>query len=99
MDSSDGPLSDLTVFTAILSQIREKTATKNRHGFFENKLVATCEVEVIDSVIFQRLSSEATALIHTGDYLIDIVGVRDDGDESLLDPEPIRVINRPTSCQ
>ncbi len=97
MDSADGPLSDLTIFSEILSQIREKTATKDRHGFFVNKVVATCEIEVIESVIYQKLSREATLLLQTGDYLIDIVGIRDDADESLLDPEPIRVINRPTS--
>lgn len=97
LDSADGSPSDLSIFTEILSQIREKTATKSRHGFFENKVVATCEVEVVESVIFQKLSRAATLLLHTGDYLVDIVGIREGADESLLDPEPIRVINRPTS--
>jgi len=98
LDSADGPPSDLTVFTSILSQIREKSATRNaKTGYFENRVIATCEIEIVGSVIFQKLSRAATLLLHTGDYLIDIVGVRSDGDESLLDPEPIRVINRPSS--
>ncbi len=98
LDSPSGPLTDLSVFSEILCQIRSKTATRSRKGFFENAVVATCEVETVESVIYLSLSRTATGLLQTGDYLIDVLGLNEGGtDESLLDPEPIRVINRPTS--
>lgn len=97
MESDVGPLSDLSIYTSIKSEIREKTAVKSKRGFFENKIVATCVVTHYESVITLSLSREVTALLQNGDYLIDVVGIRLGADESLLDPEPIRVINRPTS--
>jgi hypothetical protein len=36
--------------------------------------------------------------LHTGEYLIDVVGTLADGShESLLDPEPVVVTNRPSA--
>lgn len=97
LETASGPLTDLTIFSEILSQIREKTATRSHKGFFENAVVVSNTVDTEGSVIFLSLSREQTALLQTGDYLIDILGINEGGtDESLLDPEPIRVINRPT---
>lgn len=99
VDYEGGPYSDLTGLT-LTSEIREKTATRNAKGVFEHKLVATVAVTqsgVTGSTIKQFLTREQTALIPPGDYVIDILAT--DGsavDQSILDPEPIRSIDRPT---
>jgi|SRR6478609_10764026 len=100
LDNEEGPPSDLTGLT-LRSQIRKKFATRNELGIFEHALVATVTVTksgITDSIVTQSLSRQDTTNLQPGDYLIDIVGTDEDGnDESILDPEPIRVINRPTS--
>ena len=99
-DNEAGPLTDLTAFTEFRSQIREKTAVRNRRGIFAHKLVANVEVVVDngESQLTLKLSRAATAALQPGDYLIDLVGSDAQGnDESFLVPEPIRVANGPTS--
>ena len=97
LDNEDGPPTDLSIFETIACQIREKNATRNAKGFFEHKVVATVTIEVNGSVMWLKLSRAVTDKIHTGDYLIDVVASMSDGThESLLDPEPVKVVNRPT---
>lgn len=99
-DNEGGPLTDLTEFDSFVCQIREKTATRNRKGFFEHKLVAdvTVQVDVEGSLILLFLPVATVALLHTGDYQIDLVGVfPDNSTEALLVPEPVVVVNRPTA--
>lgn len=96
-DNEGGPLTDLTQFTSFACQIREKTATRNRKGFFEHKLVAEVTVSVVDSTITLSLPVATVDLVQTGDYLIDLIGIFNDGTtEALLVPEPVVVVNRPT---
>jgi hypothetical protein len=97
-DSEGGPLADLTEFASFRSQIREKNATRNRKGFFEHKLVADVTVTVLESVITLSLPVATVDTLHTGDYLIDLVGIfADASTEALLVPEPVVVVNRPTA--
>lgn len=98
-DSVDGPLSDLSHLTMVRSQIRKKTAVKV-NGIFEHPLVVEVTAELLpDSQTKQSLSRTQTTALETGDYLIDLIGFDADGvDEVLLDPEPIKVINRPTNA-
>ena len=99
LDNEAGPLSDLSHIVSWRSQIREKTAVRNKRGIFAHKLVANVDVTESNSVLIQTLSRAATAALSPGDYLIDIVGSDVSGnDESFLDPEPVRVVNRPTSA-
>lgn len=96
-DNEDGPLADLSHLVEYRCQIREKTATRNRKGFFEHRLVTDVAVEELQSIITLSLTVEQTALLQTGEYQIDLIGIAIDSSvESLLDPEPIRVVNRPT---
>jgi len=99
LDNEDGPLTDLSIFSEIKSQIRERTAKRNpKTGYFENAVVATVAVTFEESVITQTLTRAATYALNVGDYIVDIVGILSEGgDESLLTPEPVRVTNRPTS--
>lgn len=93
LDSEDPTdFADLSVFTAFRSQIREKAATRNKVGKFEHKLVSEVAVGVIGSVVTQTLTRAQTLLLDTGEYLIDLTA----DDEALLEPEPIKVTNRPT---
>ena len=100
-DSIDGPLSDLTDFVEVRSQIREKTALRNeKTGIFENALV-TDVVAVLsgttNSTLTLSLSREIVTMIPPGDYLVDAIGLKENGDyEVFLNPEPIRFTNRPT---
>lgn len=97
LDGENGPPTDLSQFSAIVCHIREKIALRNRQGFFEHKLVATPAVSFSQSVYYLKLSVAAVKLLHTGDYTIDVVAQNPDGSsESLLDPEPVRVVNRPS---
>lgn len=99
LDAEGGPASDLSHLVELRSQIREKTATKNARGIWAHRLVANVEVTREDNILRQFLTRAATSALQPGDYLIDIVGSDVDGnDESLLDTEVIRVINRPTSA-
>lgn len=99
MDSAEGPLSDLSHLTMLRSQIRKKTAVKV-NGIFEHPLVMEVTTELLpDSQTLQSLTRTQTATLETGDYIIDLIGFDADGvDEVLLDPEPIKVINRPTNA-
>lgn len=97
LDNEDGPPTDLSIFSTIKSQIREKTATRNAKGIFEHKLVATVTVFVDDSILWLKLLPAQTTALEPRDYLVDVLGTFSDGThESLLDPEPVRVVNRPT---
>ena len=54
-------------------------------------------VETDENILWLKLTLAQNNLVQTGDYLIDVVGTLADGShESLLDPEPVRVVNRPT---
>jgi hypothetical protein len=92
-DADQTVLSDLSDYTAFRSQIREKVAVRNKAGFFEHKLVAEVAVSVLGSVVTQTITRAQTLLLNTGEYLIDLTA----DDEALLEPEPIKVVNRPTS--
>lgn len=99
-DDDAGTLTDLTEFVEFRSQIREKVAVRNAKGIFAHRLVANVEVVVVveDSQIFLKLSRAATAALQPGSYLIDLVAEDADGaDEDLLEPEPVVVVNGPTS--
>lgn len=100
LDYEGGPLSDLTHLTTIKSQIREKTATRNAKGIFEHRLIAEVTVTssgITESTILQSLTREQTEALSPGDYLIDMVGYDANNiDEALLEPEAIKIVNRPT---
>jgi hypothetical protein len=96
-DSEGGPLTDLSEFESFACQIREKTATRNYKGFFQNALVATVNVTTAASVLTLSLTLNTVNTLQTGDYLIDLVGIFSDGSmETLLLPEPVVVVNYPT---
>ena len=98
LDNEDGPMTDLSIFDTIKSQIREKDAVKNKvTGIFENALVVDVSVSTEDSVLTLSLTREQTLALRNSVYQIDIVGSIDESDESLLDTEPVAVNNRPTS--
>lgn len=99
-DNEGGPLTDLSEFTSFACQIREKTATRNRKGFFEHKLVAdvVVQVDLPNSQLVLFLSADTVNTLQTGGYLVDLVAVRSDGlTESFLEPEPVTVVNRPSN--
>lgn len=100
LDSVDGPTSDLSHLTSVRSQIRGKTAVKNAKGIFEHPLVMEVTTSLTgadNSISVQTLTVEQTLSLEVGDYIIDMVGFNEAGeDEALLDPEPIKIINRPT---
>jgi hypothetical protein len=97
LDNEDGPMTDLSIFDTIKSQIREKDAVKNKAtGIFENALVQEVTVSTEDSIITLSLTREQTSALKNKVYQIDIIGSADESDESLLDTEPVTVNNRPT---
>ena len=97
LDNEDGPMTDLSIYNLIRSQIREKDAIKNKTtGIFENALVVEPTVTFEDSVLTLSLTRAQTTALKNGVCQIDIVGTLDDGDEPLLDTEPVAVNNRPT---
>lgn len=97
LDNEDGPMTDLSIYNLIRCQIREKDSVKNKTtGHFENALVQEVSVTVEDAGIILSLNRTQTTALKNGTYQIDIVGTLDDGDEPLLDTEPIAVTNRPT---
>jgi len=88
--------SDLTGYTFVC-QIRKAVATRNSAGIFEHELVVDVDVAVADNVTTWSLTrAKATALSPTDKYIIDMVGTKADLDESFIDPEPIKVVNRPS---
>jgi hypothetical protein len=96
-DNVGGPLSDLSHLVEFRCQIRQKTAVRNPKGFFEHPLVITASASVDDSVLTLSLTAAETTTLQTGEYILDCVGLTSEGDsESLLDPEPVKVVNRPT---
>lgn len=92
LEGPEGPPTVLSQFSSISCQIREKVALRNIQGFFEHKLVTTPSVVISDSVFTLKLTAAQTTLLQTGEYLIDVVA----DNESLLDPEPVKIVNRPT---
>lgn len=96
LDSEGGPVSDTTGMTP-KCQIREKNAVRNAKGVWTNRLVADVTAGfsgTTGSILTLSLTRAQVNLIPHGDYLIDVVVV--ETGESLLNPEPIRVVNRPT---
>ena len=90
-------LSDLTHLTQLRSQIRGKSATRNKKGLFEHPLIMDVTVTRVGSVLTQTLTRAQAESLAPGEYLIDLVGSDAQGvDEALLEPEPIKVTNRPT---
>ena len=88
-DSLGGPLANLSHIVEVRSQIRTKDG---------NKIKANVSTSLVASVLTLTLTRPATMNIAEGDYLIDVVGIDAAGiDESLMDPEPIRVAARPSS--
>lgn len=97
LDNEDGPMTDLSIYEEIRCQIREKDSIKNKKtGVFENTLVQEVTVIVEDAGIILTLNRVQTTALKNGVYQIDMVGTLVDGDEPLLDTEPIVVTNRPT---
>jgi hypothetical protein len=96
LDDEDGTPSDLSGFSEIRSQIRSKVAIKNAKGIFEHPLVMTVDVTHVGNVTTSQLSRSQTTTLAPGEYLIDMIGVEGGVDISLIDPEPIKVTNRPT---
>lgn len=97
-DYEAGTLADLSHIVEVRCQIREKVAVRNRKGIFAHKLVANVTATIEGSILTLSLSRAATAALQPADYLIDVAGTDANGvDESLLDTEPVRVINRPSS--
>ena len=98
-DSEDPEdLTDLSIYTTIACQIREKVAVRNARGYFEYRVVATVTVEVDGSVLYLKLPISVVNKIQNGEYVIDVVGTTEDNyQEQLLDPEPIRVVGRWTN--
>jgi hypothetical protein len=97
LDNEDGPMTDLSIYEQIRCQIREKDAIRNKTtGIFENALVQEVTVFVEDSVITLSLTRQQTSALKNRVYQIDVVGTLVDGDEPLLDTEPVAVNNRPT---
>lgn len=94
-DTVSGPLSDLTGYT-FKSQIRKRYATKGKDGKFAHDLVVEVTISASSSVLTQSLTTEQTTALEVGEYLIDIIGTKSGKNESFLDPEVIRVSNRPT---
>lgn len=94
LDSEDPTdFADLSHLVQLRSQIRSKSAIKGK----PHALIAEVAVTLDGSVITQRLTRAQTVLLTPGEYLVDLVGFDEDGnDEALLEPEPIKVANRPT---
>lgn len=100
-DSEDpNDLSDLSHLVQLRSQIRGKSAVRNKKGIFEHPLIAEVAVSRDGAVITQFLTRTQTDALEPGEYLIDLVGFDAEGlDEALLEPEPVKVTNRPTSIR
>jgi hypothetical protein len=96
LDNEDGPMTDLSIFDSFKCQIRHRDAIKDKNGFFNNLLAQEVTVDTEDSVITLTLTAQQTTLLKNGVYVIDVIGTSEEGNESLLDPEPIAVTNRPT---
>lgn len=89
LDTVDGPQSDMSHVLTIRCQIRTKG---------NNALVVTVTCVRVGAVVTLSLTRAQSLLIEVGDYLVDIVGTDVNGkDEVLMEPEPIRVVNGPTS--
>lgn len=92
LDHYEGPNSDMTHIVDLKCQIR--TAANN-------ELVVTATATLTGfkkSILTISLTRAQTALIELGDYKIDVVGYDSGGnDESLMDPEAIKVTDRPSS--
>jgi hypothetical protein len=99
-DADQTVLSDLSHIVQLRSQIRLKSATRNKKGIFEHALVVEVAASHEGAVITQALTRVQTDSLAPGEYLIDLVGFDATGlDEPLLEPEPVKVTNRPTSIR
>lgn len=97
-DSEDpADFADLSHIVTWKSQIRTKSAVKDKKGKFQHALIVDVTVMQEGAVITQTLTRIQTAPLPPGEYLIDLVGIDSEGnDEAFLEPEPIKVTNRPT---
>lgn len=97
-DSLDGPLSNLSAYTAVRCQIRQKTALKIG-TLFENQLV-TDVVGVLsgqtNSTLTLSLTKEIVTSIQPGDYCVDALAINGDDHLVILPVIPIRFANFPT---
>lgn len=99
-DDAQTILSDLSHLVELRSQIRAKSAVRNKKGVFEHALIAEVAASRDGAVITQFLTRTQTDALEPGEYLIDLVGFDAAGlDEPLLEPEPIKATNRPTSIR
>jgi len=93
---SPGVPSDLSDYTFVC-QVRKSTAVRNDDGIFVCPLVVNVTVEVNDNVTKWSLTrAQTSALSPTEKYHIDMVGTKNGVDESFINPEPIKVVNRPS---
>jgi hypothetical protein len=96
-DEPDGIPSDLSHIRKARCQIRSKSATRGEDGHFYHPIIAEPDVNIEANLVTLSLPRDSTNLLYIGDYVIDAVGTDANGnDEALLDPEPVRVVNRPT---
>ncbi len=92
-DGVDGPDSDLNHIAAWKCQIRKRSALKG----VDPELVANVTVVRWGSQVTLRLSREETNSLPVGDFMLDLVGSTSaNTDEAFLNPEPVRITNRPT---
>ena len=99
LDSEDPTdFADLSHLVQLRSQIRAKSAVKDKKGRFQHALIVDVAVTRDGPVITQQLTRAQTGALVPGEYLIDLVGFDADGnDEALLEPEPVKATQRPTS--
>lgn len=99
-ESVNGPLANLSSYTSVRCQIREKTATRNREGFFENALVTDVVGTLsgtTNSTLTLSLAENIVTLVKPGDYLIDALALKTNGDYLVVLPKiPVRFVNSPT---
>lgn len=99
-DELNGPLADLRGIVTMKSQIRSKTQLRGKNGFFDQPLIVDVEVSRSGdklSYFTLSLSENITNLLPVGDYLIDVVGIRENGThEPIIPPEAVKVVNCPS---
>lgn len=87
-DSLDGPSANLSHLGSVQSEIRKKG---------NNEAVVEVTASLAGSTLTLSLTRQETAALPLGEYLIDVLGISESqSDESLMDPEPILIIDRPT---
>lgn len=96
-DYVNNVLADLSHIDTVKCQVRNKVATRNSKGIFEHPIVTDVTAVIVNSILTLSLTRTQTSALLPGQYIIDVVATSYAGvDESLLDPEPIKVVNHPT---